>query len=384
MNKILILDDELTILDNLKFILELENYNVRTAQNGQVGLVLFQLENDFDCIICDMKMPDMTGIEFTKAIKEINPNIGVIILTGHGDMENAIAAMKAGAYDYLSKPVNTDKLIFSIENSIKKLHLIEENRKLNQELIRKNLYFQHIYDSAQQILYHMTPRSCPLFDKVHTYVVYKSCDVVGGDMFDIFKVGDKIMFYIFDVCGHGILSAVMTMMLRSYFQNLKLTYEYTGSIPDMKKYLMTINREMINNTSSNLYVTLFAGILDMNTHELNYISAGHVDQYLQTRQGMTPLTSTGTVIGLLDEATYDSESVKMLPGDRLFLFTDGILEVWKEEILSTAERLQGICFSNANNPLSQAVQSIYDGILNLHADANPDDDITILGIEMKP
>ena len=383
MSKILILDDEMTILDNLKSSLELENFRVLTFSNGQEGLSLLQTENNIDCIICDMNMPGMNGIEFTKAVQSIDSDIGVIILTGHGDIENAIEAMKSGVADYLNKPVNSDKLIFSIKNAIKKRNLIKENKKLQEELIRRNHYFQYLHDSTQQILCHMAPQACPLFDSLRACAIYKSCETVGGDMYDIFQLGKTIMFYVFDVCGHGLLSSVMTMMLKSYFQNIKLIHECTGSIPVMDKYFGSVNREMMKYTPSNLYVTLFAGVFDSDTHQLTYMSAGHVDQYLQTAEGITPLSSTSTVMGLFEEVEFKTETIRLSPGDRLFLFTDGLLEVWKDEVLKTAHRMNRIILDNTHNTLTGTIQCIYDNILNLNGKADLEDDMTLLGIEVK-
>ncbi|MCX7772024.1 MAG: SpoIIE family protein phosphatase [Clostridia bacterium] len=383
MHKILIIDDEKTILDNLKFILELENFKVTAASSGKEGIELFRSEGDFDCVVSDMRMPGMTGIDVTRAIKEIDPDMGVIILTGHGDMDNAVFAMKQGAFDYLNKPVYSDKLLVSIENAIKELHLIRENRKLNEDLIRKNLYFQHINDSAQQILLHMAPKDSPQFEKLSTSAIYRSCDNVGGDMYDIFQLGNKIIFYIFDVCGHGILSAVMTMILKTSFQNTKLLYEHAGILPDIDKVFKSINLELIMNTSSNIYVTIFAGIIDLHTNEITYISAGHIDQYLQTPEGIVPLSSTSTVLGVFEEATFEPQRVSYRAGDRLFLFTDGLTEIWKKEVIVANEHMQSLIVENGHQSIESAVHAIYDEMISLYGEDSPDDDITIVGMEFR-
>ncbi len=384
MYKILVIDDEKAILDNLKLILTTAGYHVVTACTGEEGLALLLTQSDFDCVVCDMKMHSLTGTEVTKAIREMDSDIGIIILIEYGDMENAINAMKEGAFDYLNKPVYSDKLMVSIENAIKKLNLLRENRQLNEDLIRRNLYFQHINDSAQRILLNMVPRSCPKFEKLDTSAVYKSCECVGGDMYDIFQLGDKIFFYLLDVCGHGILSAVMTMMMKASFQNIKLFYEHAGKIPDIDKVIHELNREMVKNTSSYLFVTLFAGALDLHTGEISYVSAGHIDQYVQTKKGIVPLPSTNTVIGLFEDATFESKSIYIEPGDRIFLFTDGITEIWNEEVIMATDRMQEIITENTDHPIKDVLKAMYNSILDLYEDKKPDDDITIIGMELLP
>lgn len=383
MSKILILDAENIIPKGLQNILELYKFTVFTAQHEQQGLSLFLAEKDIECIICNLKTPHTNVIDFTKTIRNMDPDMGVVILTSHGDTENALEAMKAGAFDYVYKPVNIKELIFSIQNAIRKRHLLKENRRLQEEILKKNLYFQQLHDSAQQILCHMAPRACPVFDSLQAYAIYKSCDTVGGDMYDIFQLGQKVMFYVFDVCGHGLLSAVVTMMLKSYFQNIKLIHECTGAVPSIDKYFESINREMIKYTPSNLYVTLFTGIYDPDTQQLTYMSAGHVDQYLQTTEGITPLSSTSTVLGLFDEVEFKTMTLKLSAGDRLFLFTDGLLEVWKDEVFETTSLLHNIIGSSGQNSLSATIQTIHDSILHLHNKVVLEDDLTLMGIEIR-
>ena len=245
MTKILILDDEKTILDNLTFILELEDYDVLSASSGAEGLELFKKNPEIEAVVTDMRMPGMTGMDVLKAVREVNSEMGVIILTGHGDMDNAVSAMKEGAYDYLNKPVNADKLLINLENAIKRYRLQSENRKLQADILKKNIYLQGLHDSAQQILIKLVPPNpMPKVQGVKTSAIYKSCDEVGGDMYDVFEMGDETLFYIFDVCSHGILAAVITMILKSYFDNLKHVSDYSQFKPDLSLILKRLNDDM--------------------------------------------------------------------------------------------------------------------------------------------
>ena len=383
MSKVLLIDDEKTILDNLKFILELEGYEIIAASDGNKGISLFKENPGIDVVVTDMKMPKLSGLDVMKAIHEIDPDIGIIILTGNGNMENAVQAMREGAYDYLNKPFHADKLILCIENAVKKLNLIRENRQLNKDIIKKNAYFQNINDAAQQILLKMLPYGVPKFDSLTLSVIYRSCENVGGDMYDFFEIKDKIIFYIFDVCGHGILSAVMTMILKSSFTNMRFLYQRTGIMPDLEEMIEHINREMHANTASNLFATLFAGIYDKKTHELNYISAGHVDQYLVNKCGLSPLNSTDTVIGIFHDVHYNPKKVNINPGDRLYLFTDGITEIWHDNIVVATDEIVRIVTENVEKSLDENISMIYSNLIRLYKNKMPDDDVTLIGIEFK-
>lgn len=383
MAKILIIDDEKTILNNLQFILEMEGYDVITSSSGQDGISRFLEFKDIDAVITDMRMPGLCGLDVIKAIRQQDAEIGIIVMTGDGDINNAIEAMKEGAFDYLNKPINADKLILCIENAIEKYNLVKENQKLNEDIRKKNIYFQNINDAASQILLNMAPKNIPEFDALKHYAIYESCDLVGGDMYDIFPLGKKYLFYIFDVCGHGILSAVMTMILKSSFNNLKFLFSQTGIIPDIEDIVKTVNEEMYTSTSPNLFATLFVGYYDPEQHEIHYISAGHVDQYLVTNERIKTLCSTGTVIGIFNETSFTSEKIKVNPSDRLYLFTDGVTEVARGGSIQANEDIMRIIRDMHNTPLEETVTKIIEEITGFYCSNEPDDDMTIVGLEFK-
>lgn len=381
MPKILLIDDEEIILENLKFILELEGYEVATASDGREGIRVLSESGDFDTVISDMKMPGLSGLDVIRAIRAIDPDLGIIILTGHGDMDNAIQAMKEGAFDYLNKPVNADKLILCLERAIRKTALIRENRRLNQDIVRKNLFFQNINETARQILMNMLPKEVPDLNGIRLSCIYHCCDNVGGDMYDVFEIGDKIVFYVFDVCGHGLLSAVTTMVLKSAINNLKYLYRNAGMIPDIVEIVENANSEMYANTASNLFATLFIGIYDRKSHVLEYISAGHVDQYLVAGSKIQTLSSTATVIGMFEDSRFKSARLTIRPGDRLYLFTDGIIEIWKDDVILAADEITRILSGSSEKTLEENIRMIHDNLMELYKDKKPDDDITLLGIE---
>lgn len=381
MPRILLIDDEETILDNLKFILELEGYQVITASNGREGLRIISENRDIDTVISDMKMPGLSGLDVIRSVREVDPDIGVIILTGHGDMDNAIQSMREGAFDYLNKPVNADKLILCLERVVRKTALIRENRRLHQDIVRKNLFFQSINESARQILMNMIPRELPRLDGLRLSCIYQCCENVGGDMYDVFEIGDKSVFYVSDVCGHGLLSAVTTMILKSAVSNFRYLYHKAGMIPDIEEVVEHANGEMYANTASNLFATLFIGIYDRKTHVMDYISAGHVDQYLVTGNEVKTLPSTSTVIGIFEGIRYTSSRITINPGDRLYLFTDGIIEIWKDDVIVATDEIIRIISENKEMSLEKNIHMIHDNLIRLYKDKSPDDDITLLGIE---
>ena len=135
MKKILIIEDETSIRNVLKNILIEEDptYEILEAENGQVGLKKIE-ELVFDLILCDIKMPRIDGVELLKKIKEIQPEIPVIMISGHGDVNTAVECMKIGAYDFISKPPDLHQLLLSIHRALDRNKLKQENKVLKRKI----------------------------------------------------------------------------------------------------------------------------------------------------------------------------------------------------------------------------------------------------------
>lgn len=134
---ILIVDDEPTIQQSLRGILSDEGFEMSIASNGYEALQIIQAESP-DLVLLDIWMPGIDGIETLKEIKRENPNIQVIIITGHGTIETAVKATKLGAFDLIEKPLSIDKVIVSISNALNFRRLEEENKYLRKKAIEKN------------------------------------------------------------------------------------------------------------------------------------------------------------------------------------------------------------------------------------------------------
>ncbi|HLR36433.1 MAG TPA: sigma-54 dependent transcriptional regulator [Chitinophagaceae bacterium] len=131
--KILIIDDEMSIRKTLKDILSYEDYTVETATNGVEGFNLIQ-KIDFAAVLCDIKMPKMDGMEFLEESQKIKPDLPVIMISGHGDIDTAVSAVKGGAYDYIAKPPDLNRILVTIKNALEKKHLTTETKTLRKKV----------------------------------------------------------------------------------------------------------------------------------------------------------------------------------------------------------------------------------------------------------
>jgi DNA-binding NtrC family response regulator len=145
---ILVVDDEFSVRDSLFNWFKTEGYRVDTAENGMQALKKLQ-ENPFDIVLVDIKMPGMDGMELQKHIKKIDPTMVVIMITAYATVDTAVEAMKEGAYDYLSKPVDPDKLSILIRNAVNQRRLVTENLQLRQKVEELSLQDEIVGESPQ-------------------------------------------------------------------------------------------------------------------------------------------------------------------------------------------------------------------------------------------
>jgi DNA-binding NtrC family response regulator len=158
MPKILIIEDEASIRRVLGKILseEHESYEVDESEDGVSGLEKIK-NTDYDLVLCDIKMPKMDGVELLEAVKKIKPEIPMVMISGHGDMETAINTMRLGAFDYISKPPDLNRLLNTVRNALDKKQLVVENKILkkkvskNYEMIGQSDAIGHIKDIIEKV-----------------------------------------------------------------------------------------------------------------------------------------------------------------------------------------------------------------------------------------
>ena len=158
MSKILIIEDEASIRRVLTKILseESDTYQVEESEDGIQGLEKIK-NTDYDLVLCDIKMPKMDGVELLEAVKKIKPEIPMVMISGHGDMETAIQTMRLGAFDYISKPPDLNRLLNTVRNALDKKQLVVENKILkkkvskNYEMIGNSEPINHIKQMIEKV-----------------------------------------------------------------------------------------------------------------------------------------------------------------------------------------------------------------------------------------
>jgi two-component system nitrogen regulation response regulator NtrX len=156
MATILIVDDEKAIRKTLTEILSFEGYKLEEAADGEEGLKKFK-EKTYDAVLCDIKMPKVDGLDFLQKAVEINPDVPIIMISGHGNIETAVEAVKTGAYDFIQKPPDLNRLLITIRNAMERNNLVNETKTLKrkafkvQEMIGESAPIRKIKETIEKV-----------------------------------------------------------------------------------------------------------------------------------------------------------------------------------------------------------------------------------------
>ncbi|MBF0530141.1 MAG: response regulator, partial [Deltaproteobacteria bacterium] len=247
--RILIVDDDPVILEIIEVFLQEEGYAVISAAGGAQALGLIN-EVDFDLIITDLSMPEINGFKVMAAAGVIQAETPVITFTGQGTLDNAIQAIKLGAYDFVTKPIkNLSVFLVTIRRALEKKRLLKKQRAYVEQIERQNRALLQDLSAARYIQACMIDHDFGLARR-HLDIVtrYLPAETVGGDFYDVFFLPPHfIAFYVADVSGHGVTAAMVTAFAKQAL--IKITEKAAepgrADSPDPKEILTRFNQELI-------------------------------------------------------------------------------------------------------------------------------------------
>ncbi len=144
MARVLVIDDERAIRNTLKEVLEYENHEADIAENGIKGIELFEA-GSYDIVLCDIKMPEMDGTEVLAKIMDVNPDTPVVMISGHGNIDTAVDAIKKGAFDFLEKPLDLNRVLITVKNALERSTLVTQTKTLKKQVSKR---YEMIGESA--------------------------------------------------------------------------------------------------------------------------------------------------------------------------------------------------------------------------------------------
>ncbi|MBD2319032.1 SpoIIE family protein phosphatase [Phormidium tenue] len=324
MIQILVIDDDLVMQMILKNTLQAQKYEVIVAKNGKEG-ISFAKQYQPALIICGWMMPDIDGLEVCRQIKledKLSSTI-FILLTSKGAVEDKVQALDNGADDFLSKPIDKTELIASVRAGLR-IYQLNKDLQLQKQLLEAEL--AEAGDYIQSLL------PLPLKGDVNITAEFIPSSQLGGDCYDFYWLDpDHLAIYLIDTSGHGVGSALLSIsilnLLRSQSFGKEKFYEPSA-------IMIELNRAFQMSQHNGRYFTMWYGVYERSQRKLIYANAGHPQGILISGTPENPqiqeLPSLDMPIGFFPDVDYASSELLIAPDSKLFICSDGIFEVLKE------------------------------------------------------
>jgi sigma-B regulation protein RsbU (phosphoserine phosphatase) len=365
---ILAIDDNPLNLKIIEKALSKEGYRVLCADNGLQGRNLAMAQKP-NLILLDINMPGEDGFDVIRALKKDSATtaIPVIFLTASHSVKSKLNGFQLGAVDYITKPFHPQEVIARI-----RLHLqlsIATNSLITAQAGR----LRQVTRAQTSLL--PTPEDYP---DATFGIFYKTMEEAGGDFYDIIDIAKEIKgYFIADFSGHGIETSYMTYSLKALLtQNFTPVYKPAES-------MKIINDVLLELLPKEKYLTACYLLINRITGLATIINAGHLPVILLPASGDPHLIKTdGDILGMFTDATFGMIQFKVSPGDRLFMYTDGLVESVKNKITwcRGADTLLPMFKETPRLPIKEMSHRLVQEIFS--TTGPPEDDILLLSIEV--
>jgi sigma-B regulation protein RsbU (phosphoserine phosphatase) len=324
MANIIVVDDERSITYLLSEVLKKDKHRVTALSDGK--MIAPELKKgDCDLVISDLHMKEVGGIEVLKAVKSNDESTEVLILTGHGTISSAVEAMKFGAFEYLTKPIDMEEFRLKVQKALErrsfKLQIEKQRKEIHeqQELIRKDLKL------AEQVQRSLVPKPINL-ESIDVSVKYMPMIGLGGDFADIYYDGvENVYLTLVDVTGHGITAALLVNRISNEIRNfVREKIEPASILYHVNNFIFDAFDGMA------MFLTMFSGVVNIRKGTFTYAGSAHPAVILWKKRDneFLKLESQNIIIGYekRDENRFLQDTVVVGAEDKLIMYTDGIIE----------------------------------------------------------
>lgn len=393
----LIVDDSAAQRKMLKMMLGKWNFDVLEAEDGLSALGLVQSQ-EIDFVISDWMMPEMSGPELCRAIRKLNHKnyIYIMLLTSKKAKEEVAAGLDAGADDFLSKPMDMGEMQARMRAGQRLLmmqeDLVDKNRRITEAFDRLNTIYQSIdrdLKSAAKLQKSLIPDRQTMCGPVPIGRYYKPANHVGGDLLGFFQISQsRIGAYAVDVSGHGVSSALMTARLSNFFNPHQLDeniavqrlQDGTRTMRDPAELAAELNNRMQDEADSDLYFTMVFADINLESGLTRICQAGQPNPAIIRNSGEIEFTGTGGApIGLIPGLEYETDVIRLDPGDRLMMYSDGITECEDDDFnMLEEEGLQRLLEKHTGLGEHETLSRIMQDMVTFNGSEHFDDDISAL------
>lgn len=385
--KLLIIDDDILVCRSIAVYLIDSGFDVFEATDAtQLTSLLEKFQPEL--VITDLRMPGADGLHVLRQMKQTQPQMPVIIISGAGSLSDVVGALRLGASDYLIKPIiDMEIMVHAINKALERQDLLVENQRYREQLesankdLRENLrVLERDQLAGKQVQKRLMPKRLKTQDHYLVEHYIAPSLFLSGDFVDYAHIKKRYLaFYLADVSGHGSSSAFVTIWLKHLVSRM---VREEGLFGDEESFasgtnllLQTVNRE-IKETRLNHHLTFFVGVIDTYTQALNYSVAGHLPMpILQTAETSIYLEGMGKPVGIFKDVIWPVYNLQLPEEFSLMCFSDGVLEVLPAHTLQEkeAQLLEKVAVT------SGSLESVCN-TLRIEDDGESPDDIAILTI----
>ncbi len=402
--RVLVVDDNEANRDVLSRRLSRRGYVPVHAEDGQTALDLIAVEPAFDLVLLDVMMPGMSGLEVLERVRRTYTpaQLPVIMATAKDQSDDVVKALNLGANDYVTKPldfavllarVNTQLLLKRSVQQVLELEarLIQRNadlERVNTDLVAANARINKDLEAAAKIQESYLPTKLPVVPGYAFAWTYEPCEHLAGDFLNVCPLGgDHYGLYVLDVSGHGVAASLLAVAAARALSPAPdpdsiLINSLTARPTPANEVAERLNQKFNWDSNPGQFLTFFYALLDAGRRELTYVSAGHPAAIVLRGDGSPTafLDQSGLPIGI--GSTYQDYRVPLAPGDRVYLFSDGVLEAMDPQLeLFGVPRLLAVLDRARPLPLAEGLALLKDELRQWRGDTPPRDDISVLALE---
>ncbi len=398
---IFLVEDELHLRQTLILILRNAGYQVTSAEDGSEAwsqlLNLKEKSENVDLLVTDIQMPGLSGIELIDKLEKLNFKLPSLVITGYGDKETVIELMRRGCSEYIDKPFEPSEFLKRVKIALEKeeqkraesekqvIRVEEEKSEINRKVETYRQHFEKLREQvdlavgAYQDLVKINEDSC----KVPVTYRFKPFAELGGDFVDIRDTETGCDILVADVSGHDMGASYHAVLIKALFNE-------NGRISDNgQSFFEFLNKHLIEHGKHKRVVTAIFLRLNLKKMEGELSVAAHPPLiWLKTDLPVPErLYTKGSVLGIFEDAEYDTRIFPIKYGDRLFLCTDGITNACRVDgptgfkMKFSGNGLENLIKKYHQLPLKKMIEHIWEDVFDF-CRHKPQDDMLLLGVEI--
>jgi sigma-B regulation protein RsbU (phosphoserine phosphatase) len=397
--RVLVVDDTPANRDMLARRLVRHGYEVRVAADGETALRMLD-QQPFDLVLLDVMMPGMNGLDVLKAIRHKQPltNLPVIMATAKDAGHDVVQALELGANDYVTKPLDFPVVLARVRTQLLLKRAVEQIQQLekgleerNAELHAMNTRMRTDLDAAAKVQAALLPAAEPVVPGYRFGWRFRPSAWLAGDILNVLRLDERhVALYLLDVSGHGVAASLLSVTVSRFLSPARdpssLLWwrdERSGDyrLQPPAKVAARLSERFPFDENTSQFFTLVYGLLDLHTNRLRYVSAGHPGVIRLSCAGPAMMIeASGYPIGVADEA-YDEYEVELEPGDRLFIYSDGVPEAMDDGNTPFGTRRLLEQLDEERGSLDQSLTSLLERIDRWRGRGHVHDDLSVLAVE---